>query len=564
VNEQKCFNSISARLPLSAIIGFSFAFIFFFAGILDIFAINNQELPINFAEALIIAAGVFLVCGFIASIFLLGVPGKLFKIAVSLVAGFVMTCYIQGTFLNSNLGELTGEAVGLTSGNTEIIANTLIFAVLLFLPLLFSLSFSRRNEKLWENALRIISVTMCGMSAVTSLSNLFTRSAFDATPKYSHYLNADAVFELSSHDNIVVFIVDLFDYDRVVEIREKDPTFFDRLDGFTEFTDAISLYTYTYPSVTYMITGIPGFYDKTPRRYFDEAWGNSAFIPYLKENNYEMKYHIYFGNVYNSPYHLLGKADNLVGAGSAQMSLNWLDTAEIFMKLSAYRYAPVAAKSLFWLPTVDIPYTSADGVNIAEYNDPLFYRRLLENGLSLQDKKNSYLFIHLQGSHYPYAMDENANESDNTDANRQTMGCFKILYEYLDEMKNLGIYKDSTVIITADHGRAHKRGGKEVMNIGMFIKPKGSAALELKKSDAPVSIANLMPAVLQSEGLDYSNFGMPAFDVPMDTVRYGYYFSDYNHKLLEYFEIRGKASDLSNWHKIKETDRIYTDWVEGK
>ena len=57
---------------------------------------------------------------------------------------------------------------------------------------------------------------------------------------------------------------------------------------------------------------------------------------------------------------------------------------------------------------------------------------------------------HLNGAHSPYVMDENAQAvpSDSIGVDSQIRGIFKIIKEYMDELKAKGIYDSSTIIIT--------------------------------------------------------------------------------------------------------------------
>jgi len=65
-----------------------------------------------------------------------------------------------------------------------------------------------------------------------------------------------------------------------------------------------------------------------------------------------------------------------------------------------------------------------------------------------------FAYIHLHGSHTPYVMNEKAEPAapGTSSAIIQTKGCFHIVYEYLDQLKQLGMYENSTIIIFGDHG----------------------------------------------------------------------------------------------------------------
>jgi len=146
---------------------------------------------------------------------------------------------------------------------------------------------------------------------------------------------------------------------------------------------------------------------------------------------------------------------------------------------------------------------------------------------------------------------------------RQTKGCFHILYEYMDKMKALGLYRDATIVITADHGKSWDFYRLDAPStIGFFVKPRGAADTPLTQSRAPVSHKNLLPTILKSEGLDYAPFGVSAFDVPEDADvtrrfyhRYDVWEGDtFIEHRVEVFDIQGSARDFGNWRKVD--DRI--------
>ena len=217
------------------------------------------------------------------------------------------------------------------------------------------------------------------------------------------------------------------------------------------------------------------------------------------------------------------------------------------IKLSAFRYAPVSLKPSFWMESADFE-TVVEDDDIVKNDDVLFYKRLLENGLTVQNEKNNYLYLHLNGSHAPYHMDENGKWVDESDVIQQTKGCFNILFAYMDEMKKLGLYKDATIVILGDHGW-------DTNKIGFFVKPRGSADMPLTQNNAPISTHNLLPTLLKSEGFEYSAYGVPVFDVEQNTngerlmIRYAR-----TGESVRYYKIVGDPDIPENLELISERD----------
>ncbi len=59
----------------------------------------------------------------------------------------------------------------------------------------------------------------------------------------------------------------------------------------------------------------------------------------------------------------------------------------------------------------------------------------------------------MDGSHPPYTIAAKGQYSDaRTSAEEQTEGCLRIVSEMLERLKDLGLYEDAAIILTADHG----------------------------------------------------------------------------------------------------------------
>jgi hypothetical protein len=374
------------KLVLSVLTAFAFAFTFFFYGFMDIYAANHAEIPLEFVAVLLVALGVFGAVWLLISGILFAFPGKLFVAALSLTLGLLLAGYLQGTFLNINLGELTGDAIPWEAYRRHALVNSAVWFVVLSIPFIVRYF----SAAVWRKATIIVCILLCGMQSVALISTLMTSKALE--PKsLNAFLSVQGEFELSSQNNILIFILDRLDYNYIDAVRQDDPSFFDRLDGFTDFTNTTALYCRTYPSATYMATGIKGFFDKPSKEHFSEAWSASPFIPQLRANNYTTKYHIEYGYVFNDTSQLVGVADNLKFGKSKPQ---WSKRTKNFIKLAVYRYAPHCLKATFWIPYMDfseeVDFADASPEDeLIQNNDPLFYERFLQNGLTVQNEKNN-------------------------------------------------------------------------------------------------------------------------------------------------------------------------------
>ena len=137
-------------------------------------------------------------------------------------------------------------------------------------------------------------------------------------------------------------------------------------------------------------------------------------------------------------------------------------------------------------------------------------------------------------------------------------------------MREMGVYENSTVIITTDHGSS---GSGEVLDMPhktavpiLFVKPAGVSGEELKVSDAPVSHTEFIPTILYGFSLDYKDYGRTIYDIDEteDRERYYYYSALYTHEggevELREYKVDGDARNEENYHYTgKKWDIQYSE-----
>jgi len=148
------------------------------------------------------------------------------------------------------------------------------------------------------------------------------------------------------------------------------------------------------------------------------------------------------GSGYNNVDQLGGIASN---AFEGKMGIDERLIMVKLLKLSGYRFAPMPLKRYFWLSTSEFYYALELTDKTAPYmvNDFAYFESLSTNGLGISDDDSSLIYIHLQGVHPPHNMDENIQWVEESDFISQGKGSFKIVFFYLDQLKNLEMYKQA-------------------------------------------------------------------------------------------------------------------------
>lgn len=550
-SKQKLWFSLLAALTLP--------FTVVICGVFEIYLNNSAEFLFVLSDFwyLCVALGVVLFLGL--ALLLRFLKGRTFHVVFALLVWLAVMCYAQGSFLNFGNTLLGADGVGSTVGIGLVILDLSIW-VLTGVGCVLAALFIKDKQTL--GMLAAVALVMVLAVQALQLSLAFVNS--EEKEKTEAVLTTENLFEVSEKDNVIVFILDRFDLYYYQEARVEDPDFFNRLDGFTLYTNNMSLYSRTYPSVTYMLTGVENPFEKTREEYFEAAYADSPFFKDLKENNYKI-------NLYTSAYYayddasVFGDAVDNVSRYQDYVIDGKMKLVGKMLLLSLYRYAPLGVKNGIAVSSADFSdFVSFDTENdYGQYamNDAETYRMFRESGLSTQKEKNTFTFLHLNGCHSPYTMDENGNaiESNNyaSAAIPAMKGCFRLIYDYIDQLKALGLYENATIIITGDHARAMDDSidVEDARVTALFVKESGSHSTPLAYSSAPVCQENLRAEIVKSAKLQTKNdYGSAFSDIAEDEElvrKYHFEKSNGDRDEIVVYHVVGDANDFSNWTLVE-------------
>ena len=583
---------------LPALLGaFAVAFTFFFAGPTDIYAANRAEFLFAYGDfagwLALYALGAFLFFGAL----LLFVPDKAFPVVFGLVFWLAVMGYIQGTFLNIGIGSLMSDDVGSPVKPGFVVLDTVVWVVT-GIGCVIGALFMKKHDMIRTVALIVLFV-LCGMQLVSCVSRIpdiigteddvtaeepaDTETTADGgsateaptdppaetdteaeTEPETLYLTTAGLNDVAPGKNIVIFLIDRFDVSYYNDLLDFDPDFFAPLTGFTCFPDNVSRFSRTYPAVAGMITGIPNDFSGKAEAYFNHAYQDSPFLRDLRDNGYSIRIYTDEYYSYRDASSLIGVADNITGT-TGYVVTDPAGLAGNMLGLSAFRYLPVVMKSMIKISsgTFSESGTYSGDEPAFTVSDARTFG-MLDKGLEINKSYggNAYVFIHLSGCHAPYYMDENgkfvSSGGNSLDASR---GCFKMIYRYLDELRRLGLYEDSTVVITGDHPTpVDDYVEPDAPRLtALFVKPAGRSKEPLVTSSAQVSEENLIPTLVKSAGIRTSHrYGDGYFDIPegRNTERHHIFELTYDSgsSALVDFLISGPGADFDNWEIVNRKD----------
>lgn len=532
-----------------------FAFTILVFGPLEIFILNSKDFQFTFSDfwwmPFVSALGYLI----ISTVVLALLPDKLCDIITSLIFAFTLCCYIQTMFLNGKMKVLIGQTVEWEMKTT--LSNLIAWICIVILVFVIKHYLKAKGKKV----LQFISLSLVAVQLVALISLLFTTDILYEKKEYGGYVSNEGMLELSQEKNVVVFILDYFDGRTMDAILAEDEEFLTPLNGFTYYPDATSVHSRTYPSVTYLLTGNMCYFDKEMKDYVNEAYEDSSFIPELYRTGIDVGLYTYPNYIGDS---VKTQICNFV---CGKPNLNYKEVIKVCVKMTLYRDMPYIAKKRFVYDVSAInnrvikefvPDDAKSGENVTPFqifNDEWFAEMLAENGISIGEKAGCFRFYHLASAH--------ANLSDPYPS---AIRSFEIVYDYLDKMRETGVYDVSTVIITTDHGYSGG-GGLDMPHRTavpiLFVKPVGALGEELQVSDAPVSHTEFIPTILDGFLLDYQDYGRAFYDISDAETRERFYYysalySDEEGEIeLREYKVDGDAREEESYHFTGNKWNIY-------
>lgn len=561
LNKQKVMRSLLA--------GFSAPFVLILCTGFSLFFTNAPELGFSFGEFAPVWSLFALAVGCVFSALLLLTGKLLHKILFTLfsfmsVAGFAQ--YMITTLTFKGLPADHG-ATAMASTGTKI----LNLAIWILAAAAFAwLGIFFKNTKLSRRILTYLLVLVTVMQTFATVPNAliyFSDSEKKDPDQGMSFLTHDNMFQVSEEDNIIVFVLDRMDTEYFESFMKSYPDYKEKLDGFTYYPDNISTYPRTYPAITSMISGVKTEFNGR-LSYFKEAYKNSDFLKDLQQNGYQI-------NIYTPDHYSYEDADvfgdmvSNIGHSVSHAVTDPFALQTKMLTLSSYFWSPqmfkstdISAKSFAEVITYR---TDIARYEIKETSDAEIYAYLRTEGLTTREENKNFSFIHLRGCHAPATINENCEvrpegrSYEYMDAVHQTAGIFKLITEYTSDLKEKGLYEDSTIIITGDHGALDDDHDDYTAPVctALLVKKKGSSGTNLKVNKAQVSQDNLHASIIKSAGIETTvDYGDAYWEIPegVNTTRTHYFqpWSTSSENIT--YEITGPAKDFSNWKIVSRED----------
>ncbi len=367
---------------------------------------------------------------------------------VTLIFSSGLSLYIQGNFIPMKYGELNGQPIEWSNFKLEGFVSVVTFILPICIAILIICKFYNKSQAI----LKILStVAICiTLVQIVTLSTLsITKNGL--SKDNMNVLTTENELSLSKDQNFIILLLDTFDAQQFRTFLDGDNAnhYLDLMDGFSFYPNTVGSFSSTDLAIPQIITGEYYQNDKLFGEYLNEAYASSKFMRRLKDEQWNI-------SIYT---------DCIMPQGDSGRYVSNLKNAELTVtshkRLSKYmylfvgfRYLPQPLKQLCWFYPDDI--NSVKSLNHGQWNaynifNENFYPII--NQMNVNQKNKTYQFYHLEGTHSPYTTRSDMSVgTEDVGIDTESIGVWLIVERYIQTLKQLGIYDNSTIIIMSDHG----------------------------------------------------------------------------------------------------------------
>lgn len=559
------------RIVPALLSSLTLALVVFVVAPLDIFGSNYAELDFslkNFAFFLILGA-ILTVLLFGLLMFLL--PRKAYRCVFAFTLATAALFIIQQNFLNFGMNSLPGDKLpGEIPSAGEIIIDLLVWIVVYAGAFFLAIWVNIKGDKgdviktvsfIVSFALLASQITSPIFIVINSNSKFETNILKGSGKKEKTIINTERGFnEIAQKNNVFYFCIDRFDEEYAEKAYASDRGIFSELTGFTWYRDNVSNYGHTFPAVANMLTQKKYNADLKRSEFLDNAYkGGDTPLDRLNENGYTVDIYTVKYYAFTDARHLPQYVGNLAKATEESNERISFALSAQLAGFSLYRAAPLVFKQFF-----DTGSTSDVNGIVNKKGDDGYEEwigtnsqaeTLAKNAITVGDAEKKFAFIHYDGMHdvlHPSSLFIPSILSRN----------IGVVNSFIKALKENGLYKDATIIITGDHSRPVSdisgvldgNGKGQPRRTALFVKTAGSDE-GFAVSEAPTSHEDIWATIFRSENIGYEGSGVAVNLLSEGQSRERtYVWHTYGTvPLKEYvYKINGKASVIENWKQLSE------------
>ncbi|MCP4953319.1 MAG: hypothetical protein GY922_15870 [Proteobacteria bacterium] len=488
--------------PHLTVFAFFSALYLLLLGPLEIYLHNSHEFTSTPAELVSFLFALAILQAMLVMALLLVLPNMLKSLLVRVVAFMVIGFWLISNFLYPDYGQFDGALLNIEPRGTLAFVQTFVLFALLLVV-------ARVGTRVLFGLTTIVFFAALA-SGIAGFSAYEEPEGQVVTAEFPESLTG-----FSPTRNVLHVVLDELGSELLNETLEQDKTIRESLDGFTVFSNALSVYPTTEMSIQAMMTG-EVYRNEMPKRDFIKKMKKSNLgVKRLARKDFVLDSHSFcrrgvLHNCTNISLRPLGK-------GIAEIESLYL--IDVFMfKASPDYLKPWIYNKEKWLL-----------LGMSNFNDylkfqsgvaHLLFEKFVDNVSVSKSTEPRYKLFHSLITHSPTTLYQNCgiraqNEvkaSPDVQFAQCGLGHFVRL---LQRLKDLGVYDRTLIVLSADHGGYHPYRGMDLQawhrrDINPQMGMRAAAALAVKPfrasgpvriSQAPVSLRDIPHTILAANGL---------------------------------------------------------------
>jgi len=494
LNRQAIKARITERAPVWAPIAFFFSFSVLFYGPLGLYLANTEELWFDLWAVLKVVGPVSLLTFALLTCLGINVPEGNKDFFAKLFFGISLALYIQGNFANIDYGSgvLDGSEIIWSDYVGYACLDTLLWIICILLPFILAWIPKFRKEGYDKKCLVALSVFFIVIQLPAMAIQLVNYKPSD---QQNLKITTDGIYDLAKDKNVVVFVLDTYDERYFQELIEKHPEYQEKLEDFVHYDNYITSASRTIVAMPSLLTGHPFLRDSVYSEYINRIWNEQNVLEEISHKDVDVR-------VFTTTPCFSNKTTEFIKnikyekdqVGSYRL------LGEKLYKLTGFVFSPHLIKQRFMFDTAEFD-DAKQVINSYSCNNIKFISNYENQRFTISDSyDNAFRMYHLDGVHPPLTTGADGKKSDN--ATRETTGIalIEMILSMLEDMKEKGVYDNSTIIITADHGDVGEAEWtmflmKEANHFG----PYTTSQLPLSGFDLPIYWGDIFGASLDNQ-----------------------------------------------------------------
>ena len=564
------------RLATSLSSALFFVFTIFVYGPFTIYQGNIDEFSIPLRSILVFLLLPGLALFLILSLLGLSLSKKAHQVYASLLFALAVLVWLQGNFFVWKYGLLDGQGIDWSRGVWRGWVDGILWLVLLTVSCLFF----RKVYKIAGFGSVAVTALLLASLVFTSIQKPEIWVAKNKSLK--NMVPPREIFEFSLQQNVIHFILDGFQSDFFEEIVAENPVRYSgSLEGFTFFKETSGAFPTTYMSIPAILSGKIYKNNMAMHKFVVKAIRGRTIANRLHGLGYETDL------VSDSLFARGTRAETwykiAVPYGGTNREYLKSNSA-VMLDLVLFRHVPHFLKKLIynderWLVQRLLGLENQNLRN-RYFSHQAFLSDMIAN-MSVNRSVPVYKYIHLMTTHPPVVVDKECQYATDIPGTRENLKAqakcgLDHFLEFLDKLREKGIYDSSLIILHADHGlgRPVKMKNQDTLpkegwpvEEGGLAEIAGSAAAlmavkppyskgPMKTSRALVSLTDIAATITSLLNLGARTHGRSAYEVDENEVRERwFYFYHWRHEnwrstyfpRLDEFVIKGSLFDENSW-----------------